>query len=241
MWEEGTLMKCLVVYYSMSGTTEKVANAVAGFLKCDIEEITEPRRRRGVFGFLRSGREAMRKIQPPIRIPTKDPAKYDIVIIGTPVWAGNIASPARTFLGKYGPWIKEIAFFSTAGSSAAGAEGGKTFAEMEAAAGKKPLAVLSLRTKEVKNEELFRSGTSRKIEEFAAKFKREERKPDARTERARGARDRRNPRDRKGDRPSSRGGRGGRGGRGSQGRRPGGGGGDQGPRSQGRRGEGGRV
>ena len=54
-------MKVLVVYYSRTGNTRFVAEAVAQSLKADIEEIRDRKNRMGIFGFLRCGYEAIFK------------------------------------------------------------------------------------------------------------------------------------------------------------------------------------
>jgi flavodoxin len=43
-------MKTLVVYYSRTGTTRKVAEAIAGILRCDIEEVVDTKKRSGILG-----------------------------------------------------------------------------------------------------------------------------------------------------------------------------------------------
>jgi len=73
----------LVVFYSRTGTTKKVAEAIATKLGCDIEEIIDTKSRRGLLGFLRSGLEATLKRLTTIEEIKNDPASYDVVIIGT--------------------------------------------------------------------------------------------------------------------------------------------------------------
>ena len=136
-------MKTLVVYYSRTGTTKKVAQDISKILKCDKEEIQDIKSRKGVIGYLISGREAMTKKLAEIKETKKDPSKYDLVIIGTPVWAYNMSSPVRTYITKNK--FKKIAFFCTMGGS-----GDKpTFKKMEELCNKKPKATLTLKTKEV--------------------------------------------------------------------------------------------
>jgi flavodoxin len=119
--------KILLAYYSRTGTTKKVAEAIAGQLKCDTEEIQDVRSRKGLFGWLRSGREAMRKVLPPIRETTRDPGQYDLVIVGSPVWASTMASPIRTWLDRHKPeLINTVALFCTSG----GADSGHTLPDM---------------------------------------------------------------------------------------------------------------
>lgn len=160
-------MKNLVVYYSRSGSTKKAAETMASMLKCDIEELADKqgsktKSRKGLFGYLRCGREAIKKIMPEIEKTKTNPAEYDLVIIGTPNWGSNMASLVRTYLSNNKGKFRKTAFFCVSG----GESPGKTFVEMEQACGKKPVACLSLRAKEVKKEEHIH-----KTREFAKKIK----------------------------------------------------------------------
>lgn len=136
----------LVVYYSRSGFTRKVAEQIARACDGEIEEIEEERSRAGAWGFLRSGIGALLKVLTPIQPAKNNPADFDVVVIGTPVWASNIATPVRTYLDQHEGQFKEVALFCTYGGS--GAE--KVLSDMKALAGKWPLATLALTDDEIK-------------------------------------------------------------------------------------------
>jgi flavodoxin len=113
--------KTLVVFYSRSGRTRKVAEAIANALECDIEEIQDVRSRKGLFGWLRSGYEAATRKLPPIRSTVKDPGEYDLVIIGSPVWGSTMASPVRSYLTQHKrKLINNVALFCTMGGQDSG-------------------------------------------------------------------------------------------------------------------------
>jgi hypothetical protein len=90
--------KTLVAYYSRSGTTRKLAEGIAESLGADMEEIVEPRDRRSRRGYVRSLLEAFWQRPAPISPAKKDPAAYELVVIGTPVWAASLSSPVRSYL-----------------------------------------------------------------------------------------------------------------------------------------------
>ena len=106
-------MKVLVVYYSRTGNTRFVAEAVTQSLEADIEEIKDGKNRMGVFGFLRCGYEAIFKKLTDIEVSGKNPEEYDLIIVGSPVWAGRLSSPVRTYLHLHGHKFKNVAFFIT--------------------------------------------------------------------------------------------------------------------------------
>ncbi len=53
--------KSLVVFYSRTGTTKRVAESISNLLKCDVEEIVDRKNRKGPLGYLKSESDAMSK------------------------------------------------------------------------------------------------------------------------------------------------------------------------------------
>ena len=81
----------LCVYYSRTGRTEALMQEIAQELGCELVKLEDGVSRTGFIGWLRSGMQAMARKIPPVQKPeTKLPlSEYDLVIIGTPVWAGR--------------------------------------------------------------------------------------------------------------------------------------------------------
>lgn len=138
--------RILVVYYSRTGTTRMVARSLSAALSCDSEEITEAGSRTGIFGYLRSAMEARRQI-PSSRIAAavKDPSLYDLVVIGTPVWAWSLSSPVRAYLAANRSKLPAVAFFCTLG----GAGSDQAFGQMRELVGKHPVDCLSVTARDV--------------------------------------------------------------------------------------------
>jgi len=141
-------MTTLLVYYSRTGTTKKVAEKISSILKCENLEIIAERDRKGIAGYIISGKEAIAKKITAIKKIEKNLSDFELIIIGTPIWGGNISSPIRTVLEEYKNKFKKIAFFATQGGN--GAE--RAFSEMEKITGLKPLSTMTLTTKEVIND-----------------------------------------------------------------------------------------
>jgi len=137
--------KILVVFYSRSGTTRKIAEALAAELKCDVEEIVATDSRAGFIGIMRSLIEAIRQRPAQIAATKREPSSYDLVMIGTPVWAWSISSPVRAFLMQNAQKLPQVAFFCTQGSR--GDE--STFAQMRGVTGKAPRATAAFRMQDV--------------------------------------------------------------------------------------------
>ena len=132
--------RILVVYYSRTGTTRKVAEALAATLRCDSEEIVEAGSRSGMLGYLRCVLEARRQVPARIAAAARDPSNYDLIIIGTPVWAWSVSSPARAYLLANKARLPAVAFLCTLGG--AGSE--RAFGQMQELAGKPPVGCLSV-------------------------------------------------------------------------------------------------
>ena len=115
-------MKILCVCYSLTGKTKKAAEKLAEVMKAeefDIAEIKEkhPKNRKGMFGMLRSGMDAMSNRTSPVTFEMpKVMEHYDVVIVAAPVWAGRCASPVRSFLKLHGSEIKAPAYLITRAS-----------------------------------------------------------------------------------------------------------------------------
>ena len=142
-------MKPIVVYYSRTGTTKKLAEAMAQALGCDIEELVDTQKRSGMSGWLRCGRQAMNESLTTLEPLKKDISQYDMVIIGGPVWASKISVPVRAFLAQNKDKLKDVSFFFTSGN---GDHGPKVFPAMEQVCAKSPKATLGCSTKEVKKD-----------------------------------------------------------------------------------------
>ncbi len=108
----------LCVYYSRTGNTEKLMREIAQELKCELIKLDDGVDRSGLSGWLRSGKQAMARRLPPVKpFKTAFPLDvYDLVIIGSPVWAGRCAAPVRSFLMQYGDSLRRTAYVITRGS-----------------------------------------------------------------------------------------------------------------------------
>lgn len=113
-----TQKKALVLYYSETGTTEKVALEIQRQTGADIEKIEPEVPYTGNFQETaqRGGRE-MRSGELPELKPLKSRLdKYDVVFIGYPIWFGTYAMPIATLLKDNAFEGKTIIPFCTFGS-----------------------------------------------------------------------------------------------------------------------------
>jgi flavodoxin len=128
-------MKILLVYYSRTNNTRKISEEISTKLNCDIEEIRDLKERSGKLNYLKYGYEAIRSKETQIEDMKNDPSDYDLVIVGTPVWASTMATPVLTYLNKNKNKIKDLAILITFG----GSEYEKTTNNIEKLCGKRQL------------------------------------------------------------------------------------------------------
>jgi menaquinone-dependent protoporphyrinogen IX oxidase len=138
-------LKHLVVYYSRTGTTKKVALAICSHLQADCEALIDTKKRTGVLGYLRAGRDARAKALTTLHEPQYSPHDYDVVILGTPVWRNTVSTPVRTYISRYNAQFKYVAFFTTQRS-----EKRDVLQELRELCDQIPLALLTLRADAVK-------------------------------------------------------------------------------------------
>ena len=96
-------MKTAILYYSMSGNTAYAAEKMADQLGADLIPLV-PKKAYPDSGFKKffwGGKSALMGDMPELETYSFDPAAYDLVILGSPVWAGTFAPPLRTFIEKH--------------------------------------------------------------------------------------------------------------------------------------------
>jgi flavodoxin len=140
-------MKTLVIYFSHTGHTQKIAEEIAANFESDMEQIKEVGERIGASGYLAAGRDAMLKRPGSIQPTHKDPAQYDLVFLGTPIWAWSVSPPMRAFITANRSKINQVAFFCTEGGSG----GERAFRQMAELMGKQPVATLEVTEPDLKS------------------------------------------------------------------------------------------
>jgi len=122
-------------------------------------EITEPRPRRGVLAYMRSGFEALFGRLPRIKAIDRNLRDFSLLVIGTPVWVGHMSSPVRSFLLRHRGDIGNLSAFCTMG----GRDPAKTFTDITSVSGKLPVATLA-----TSEHELGSQQHAARLDEFIA-------------------------------------------------------------------------
>lgn len=91
-------MTDLVVYYTRTNKTKMVAEKIAQMKNADMLEIIDKKDRSGALGYIGGAISAVRNSSTPIEYDVKDLSKYDIVYLGSPVWASKPAPAIREYI-----------------------------------------------------------------------------------------------------------------------------------------------
>jgi flavodoxin len=105
----------LVAYFSRSGVTEKLATHLAGKLRASLEPVKPEASYAGRSGFVRGIWQSLLRLSPAVGCEL-DPADYSVVIIGSPVWAGRLSAPMRSYLKRFRGRTGAVAAFWVSGS-----------------------------------------------------------------------------------------------------------------------------
>ena len=110
--------KCLVLYYSETGTTKTVALELQKQLGADIESIEPEKPYSGNFQetISRGQQELQSGEWPALKPLKKNLANYDIIFLGYPIWFGTYANPIVTLVKENNFAGKTVVPFCTFGS-----------------------------------------------------------------------------------------------------------------------------
>lgn len=135
------MKSCLIVYFSCTGVTAQAAQDLATACGADLEALQALRPYRKASGFLRAGWEAVCRIPAPIAAAQRHPSDYPFIVLGTPVWAGHMSAPMRSYIEQQRQHFHRVGLFCTM----AGRGGKDALDEMTALCHREAIASLCLR------------------------------------------------------------------------------------------------
>ncbi|MSO96747.1 MAG: hypothetical protein EXR11_00805 [Rhodospirillaceae bacterium] len=154
--------RVLITYFSESGHTRAAAKALAEMIDADLEFIETASLGHSLWAWLMRGFAAMRGLRPTIVKPRHDVGFYDLVVLATPVWAGHITSPMRSYVTLQRQNFKRGALLLTLGGNGAGS----AFIDLESECKIAPVAHCALTDHDRKTK-----ADHAKLERFARKIK----------------------------------------------------------------------
>ena len=118
-------MKTLIAYFSVQGTTAKVAKGAAEHLGADLFEIKPEKPYtaadiKWVNPLARCNKEKIGKKDVRVAGQIENFGDYDLILIGFPIWYGCAPNVVNTFCKGYDWTGKRVAAFATSGGSGIG-------------------------------------------------------------------------------------------------------------------------
>lgn len=115
-------MKVLVIYYSQSGKTKRLAEEIAKNFKVAGNEVElasiEPVEEKD---YTTNVREAREGVEAKIKPAMTDVSGYDLICVGTPVWSSSPATSVNGYIASItGIKGKKVACFAPCGGGSAG-------------------------------------------------------------------------------------------------------------------------
>ena len=117
-------MKTLVVYYSLEGNTEYVANQIKEKTGADLLRLVPKKayHDKGFAKFFWGGKSAVMAEKPELEAYEVDLSAYERIVFGFPVWASNFTPPIRTFVEDQRDHLSDKKVAAYACQSGSGAE-----------------------------------------------------------------------------------------------------------------------
>src|SRR6056297_2143757 len=106
-------MATLVTYFSHTGHTAALAHQIAMRLGATEDPILERGGRSGTWGTVTGAIGAALGLGSRIAAPGQDPAGFDLVVIGTPVWVASAAPAVNRWIDDHRRAIDKVAVFCT--------------------------------------------------------------------------------------------------------------------------------
>lgn len=122
-------MKTAIIYFSLEGNTKYIAEIIAKELAADLIQLIPIKEYPigKVSKFFWGGKSSTFKETPKLESYQFNPDSYELIILGTPIWAGTFVPPLRTFLRENKLTGKKVAMFACCSGSSTE----KCFMQME--------------------------------------------------------------------------------------------------------------
>ena len=108
-------MNTAVIYYSLEGNMDLIARKIAENVAVDLIRLM-PRKEYPtgkISKYFWGGKSVTFGERPKLTNPTIDLEPYEVLVIGTPIWAGTWTPPLNTFLHDYSITGKKIILTAT--------------------------------------------------------------------------------------------------------------------------------
>ncbi len=109
-------MRTLIIYFSLEGHSERIANIIKDEFNADIEKVALKKPLpKGFLKYLVGVMMTVLGKKPEIFPLKNNPENYDLIIFCSPIWASNVAAPLNTVVSDYRIENKKIGIFCSSG------------------------------------------------------------------------------------------------------------------------------
>lgn len=157
-------LRAAVIYFSLDGNTRLLAEEIAAAAKAALLPITVAEEHAPEGGIRHIwGSTQITLPEEPVLMPIEaDLDAYDLLFLGTPVWAGGVSPPLRSFLGSREFFRRNFALFASYSGRT-----GRVFQEFRRLlAGNELLGELGVREPLEQSEEAVRKRTTAWVREI---------------------------------------------------------------------------
>ncbi|MFC1592809.1 flavodoxin family protein [Candidatus Omnitrophota bacterium] len=159
-------MTAIIIYYSYSGNTKKVADVLSSYLgnkyEVAVSRLEAPEESSS---FAKQAVRALLRKRVNISNTETDLSSYDLICLGTPVWAFAPAPAMNTYLDQCaGLDGKQVAIFTTYGSGTGVSRCVDYMCNVLSKKGAKDSKVFSIQQAKVNDEEFVKKVISKNIE-----------------------------------------------------------------------------
>jgi flavodoxin len=107
------MTKILIVYYSLTGNTKFIAEKIRSELNSDILPLKPIKQLKANSGmrYFWGGFQAYMNKKPKLEDYTIKPEEYDLLVLGTPVWAWRYSPPIHSFINNHDLSGKNVALW----------------------------------------------------------------------------------------------------------------------------------
>lgn len=113
------IMNAMIIYYSRGGATEKLAQQVRNDLNCHMVKVEPRKRYYGGFlsAVIKLAWEKIKGVTAGYRTDLPDLQDYDVVLLGFPIWAGDLPPFYADYIRDCNLQGKYIIPFATSGGT----------------------------------------------------------------------------------------------------------------------------
>ena len=106
-------MKTLIIYYSYEGNTKMISEKMAQSIGADLMSIkpVKEMKSKGFMKYVWGGKAAVMQQKPKLEEFSYNMEDYDLLIFGSPVWAGTFAPVFNTLFDDFTLKDKKVAYF----------------------------------------------------------------------------------------------------------------------------------